>query len=118
MKSMPPISVQSPNDTCEPGDHEVILSISDRETQLEYESIVFTVTVKDFAFDHVSRPLLSKASSVALAIGSLIMFFLTLVGQIDTTLGLTSGTVAGAIAGAISLQFVRLYQQPGTVYMP
>jgi hypothetical protein len=74
--------------------------------------MIFTVQVVDFAFDHVSQPLLSRSMSVALGIGSLTMFVLTLLGQIDTTFGLTSGTVAGAIAGGIYLRFFTLFQQP------
>ena len=101
-----------PNDGCYPGIHTIVLSISDADTGFEYQSISFTVQVVDFAFDHVSRPLLSKAFSIATGIGSLVMFVLTLLGQIDMTLGLATGTTAGILASGIYGRFVSLYQQP------
>lgn len=110
--------IAKPKDSCEPGEHQVILSITDTDSKVELESYTFTVTVTDFVFDHVSRPLLSKVSSAVLGVGSLAMFLLTLMGEIDTTFGLTSGTVAGALASGVILQFSRFYQRPATVHMP
>lgn len=110
--------IAKPKDDCHPGEHQVVLSITDNDSKVELESYTFTVTVTDFVFDHVSRPLLSKASSAVLGVGSLAMFLLTLMGEIDTTFGLTSGTVAGALASAVILQFSRFYQRPATVHMP
>jgi hypothetical protein len=107
-----------PDDRCYPGNHKVILSISDVKTPLEYQSIIFTVKVTDFAFDHISRPLLSSITSVVLGAGSLIMFILTLLGQIDTTFGLASGTVAGTLASAIYVRFLSFYQQPKITNTP
>lgn len=101
-----------PNDGCYPGIHTVVLSISDVDTGLEYQSISFTVKVVDFAFDHISRPLLSKVFSIATGAGSLAMFVLTLLGKIDTTLGLASGTTVGILASGIHGRFLSLYQQP------
>lgn len=103
--------IAKPNDGCHPGSHQVIFSISDVKTGFEYQSISFTVKVTDFAFDHVSRPFLSRASSFAIGAGSLAMFILTLLGKIDTTFGLTSGTVAGMLASSIYARFISLYHQ-------
>jgi hypothetical protein len=58
--------IAKPTDDCEPGVHQVVLSLSDAKTRVEYWSISFTVKVTDFAFDHVSRPFLSKATSAVL----------------------------------------------------
>lgn len=110
--------IAKPDDDCHPGTHQVVLSLSDPETQIEYQSISFTVKVADFAFDHVSRPLLSNMTSIALGTGSLVMFVLTLLGRIDTTFGLTSGTVAGTLASAIYVRFLTLYQQPKITNTP
>jgi hypothetical protein len=104
-----------PDDSCHPGIYQIILSISDVDTQFEYQSISFTVKVTDYAFDHVSRPFLSRAMSIAIGAGSLTMFILTLLGQIDTTFGLASGTVAGILASGIYARFISLYQQQKTV---
>jgi len=107
-----------PNDNCRPGTHYAMLSITDVETQLEYESLSFAVQVADFAFDHVSRPLLSKAMSVVLGIGSLTMFVLTGLEQVDKTLGLTAGTTAAVLTSAILARFWSLFQQPKVTHTP
>lgn len=104
--------IAKPNDSCNPGTRLVLLSISDSKTNVEYQSISCSVEVRDYAFDHLSRPLLSKVMSAAIGIGSLAMFILTLLGRIDTTFGLASGTVAGTLASGIYLRFTSLYQQP------
>jgi hypothetical protein len=100
-----------PNDDCQPGTHWATLVISDAETDNEIHSINYSVQVVDYAFDHVSRPLLSNAVSFILGVGSLTMYLLTLLGQIDTTYGLASGTAAGATATFIHVRFLNLYQR-------
>jgi len=110
--------VGKPNDNCQPGQHQATLSISDEKTGYEHHSMNFSVEITDFAFDHVSRPLLSQSVTIILSIGSFAMFTLTLLGQIDTTFGLTSGTTAGALASAIYFRFLSLYQRPNITNQP
>jgi hypothetical protein len=110
--------IARPHDNCHPGTHQVLLSISDAQTNVECQSMSFSVEVRDYLFDHISRPLVSKLMSGAIGSGSLLMFTLTLLGQIDTTLGLASGTVAGTLASGIYLRFTSLYQQPKTTSIP
>lgn len=100
-----------PLDTCQPGEHKVVLSILDNKTGIEFQSETFAVKVSDFAFDHVSRPLLSRVSTVILGVGSFAMFILTLLEQIDKTIGLTSGTAAGILAAVVYTNFYNLYQR-------
>jgi hypothetical protein len=100
-----------PKDTCHPGLHKTILSISDRESGSEYFSADFEIQVVDFAFDHVSRPFLSKATAVTLGIGSFLTFALTLFGQIDTVFGFASGTTVGAFAGIIYSRYLFVYNK-------
>ncbi len=100
-----------PKDNCEPGTHKILISISDAETEQELESFTFAVNVVDFAFGKISRPLLSRLSAVVLGIGSFTMFILTLLEQIDKTVGLTSGTVAGVLTLAISSNLYNLYHR-------
>lgn len=100
-----------PLDTCQPREHKVVLSILDNKTGIEYQSETFSVKVADYAFDHVSRPLLSKVSAVVLGIGSFTMFILALLEQIDKTIGLTSGTAAGVLAMVVYTNFYNLYQR-------
>jgi hypothetical protein len=107
-----------PNDDCKPGTHYVVLSITDAETQFEYESISFAVAIVDFAFDHLSRPLLSKATSAVLGLGSLMMFVLTALEQVDKTFGLTAGTAAAVLTSAVLLQWWSLFQRPGVTHTP
>jgi hypothetical protein len=101
----------TPNDNCESGLHEVLVSISDFETGLEIETLAIKVRVADYAFDHVPRPLLSSISAVVLGVGSFAMFILTFLEQIDKTVGLTSGTAAGVFAIGIYASFYNLYQR-------
>jgi len=101
-----------PKDTCYPGKHTVKISVRDKDNGSEIISHTFFVDVVDFAFDHVSRPLLSKASSVVLGSTSLLTYVLTTLHQIDTVLGLTSGTVAAILAGMLYTQFHYLYKRP------
>jgi hypothetical protein len=99
-----------PKDNCEPGSHKVLVSILDPETEQELESFTFTANVVDFAFGKISRPLLSRISAVVLGIGSFAMFFLTLLAQIDKTVGVTSGTAVGVLAAIVYANFHNLYQ--------
>lgn len=105
------IFLGKPLDTCQPREHKVVLSILDNKTGIEYQSETFSVRVADYAFDHVSRPLLSKVSAFALGIGSFAMFVLALLEQIDKTIGLTSGTAAGVLAVVVYTNFYNLYQR-------
>ena len=100
-----------PNDSCEPGSHKILISILDAETDREFESITINVQVVDFAFDHISRPLLSRVGAVVLGIGSFAMFILTFLEQIDKTVGLTSGTAAGVLAAVVYANFYNFYQR-------
>jgi hypothetical protein len=100
-----------PQETCEPGEHKIILSVVDNKTNLEFFSTSFSVKVVDYIFDHVSRPLISKVSTVILGAGSFVMFILTLLEQIDKTVGLTSGTAAGILAVFIYGNFYNLYKR-------
>lgn len=104
-----------PDDDCHPGPHSILLSITDKETSFEYESIALKVHVKDFAFDHISRPFLSNITSIVLGLGSLTTFILTSLGQIDATFGVASGTVAGGLAAFIYNRFQMIYSRPNTI---
>ena len=105
------IFLGKPVNSCYVGEHKVVLSILDKKTNTEYQSETFSVQVVDFAFDHVSRPLISRAFAIVLGIGSFAMFMLTFLEQIDKTVGLTSGTAAGILALAIYASFYNIYQR-------
>lgn len=103
--------IARPDDDSSHGKHQVRVAITDGESDREYYSRTFTVTITDFVFDHISQPLFSKVSAVLLAIGSFIMFTLTLLKEIDIATGLTSGTTAAAIAAAIYGRSFILFHQ-------
>ncbi|HJR80301.1 MAG TPA: hypothetical protein VJ821_09535 [Anaerolineales bacterium] len=101
-----------PKENCALGTQLVLMTISNPETNMEYESYFFPVQVVDYAFGRVPRPFLANISTFFLTVGSLAMFLLTLVGTVDNTFGLTSGATAGFIAGLVHLRYLALYQQP------
>jgi hypothetical protein len=99
-----------PKEGCYPGNHRAMLVICDPETGYEHWSVDFPVKIVDYAFGRVSRPLLANCMAAVLGLGSLAMYILTLLGQIDATLGLASGTTAVALAGALYARFASLYR--------
>lgn len=101
----------TPADNCKEGVHEILVLISDAKTGYQIESLTIRAKVVDYAFDHVSHPMLSRVSTVVLGIGSFAMFILTSLEQIDKTVGLTSGTAAGVFALGIYASFYNLYQR-------
>jgi serine/threonine protein kinase len=101
----------TPKDSCVQGFHKILISISDEVSGQEIESITITAQVVDFAFDHISRPLLSRISASILSVGSFVMFLMGLLEQIDTTLGITGGTAAGVLAVFVYGNFYNLYQR-------
>lgn len=100
-----------PLDECYSGKHTAIISITDKVSEIEYVSINFEIEVVDFAFDHISRPLIANIISIILGIGSLLSFLLAIVGKLDTTFGLTAGTTAGIIAASIQAISWNLYNR-------
>jgi hypothetical protein len=107
-----------PKDTCHPGDHTVTLSISKKDTGEEISSVDFTVQVVDFAFDHVSRPLLSNVVSAVSGVFGAAAFAFSLFTDIDKTLGLTAGTAALAVAAFIQARVWQLFRRPSTTVTP
>ena len=84
-----------------PGKHDALATIVDAQTKDGYESVEFTIKVVDYAFDHVSTPLMSKASSAFFGIVSAGSFVLTSLKEIDIALGLTAGTAAATLTAII-----------------
>jgi hypothetical protein len=104
-----------PKDNCYPGEHKVRLSIRNKESGHEYLSDTFQVKVVDFAFDHISRPFLSKLISSILGTIAAITYILTFLGQMDATFGFASGTAATAVAGFVFGRFLTMYQRPNAM---
>jgi hypothetical protein len=100
-----------PKDTAFVGENKVKLSVTDKETNHEYVSLIFKIKIVDFVFDHISRPFLSQLASFILGLASVVTYTLTLIGKIDETLGLASGTTAAVIAtfvyGRFYVSFIR-----------
>jgi hypothetical protein len=101
-----------PKDSCHiQKKHTVLLSIRNKETGYELESISFDIQIVDFVFDHISRPLLSNIAAGFSGLGAVMLFMLTLLEQIDTTFGLSSGLAASTIAAAIYARYTYLFRQ-------
>jgi pSer/pThr/pTyr-binding forkhead associated (FHA) protein len=99
-----------PSDSCNPHKTIAKLSICVQESDEELFSAPIDITVVDFVFDHVSRPFIYNLATAFSGLSALVMFILTLFGQIDTTFGLASGATASAVAIAVFIRFTSLFQ--------
>lgn len=93
--------IAKPEDNCRLGKQQGLLTIVDAKSGDTLLSLPFTILVVDYAVDHISRPLLSKAASVVLAGGSLLTFILTYLQHLDKTFGMTAGGATCLIAAAL-----------------
>lgn len=100
-----------PKDSCEPGNRDILLSVSDKEGSCQYLSEYLSVKVADFAFDHIPRPILAHATSAVLGIGSFATFVLTSLGKLDTALGLPAGAATAVIATAVGITSFKIFLQ-------
>jgi hypothetical protein len=106
--------VARPKDSSVPGQHLVLLKITDKLSGVQYEARYFSVQIVDFAFDHVSRPLLMNGLSVVIGVSAVVTYILTLMGQIDTVFGLTSGTAGLAITAYLLSSMRNLFARTQT----
>ena len=79
---------------------------------VELVSLVFSMTVVDYAFDHVSRPAIGRIVAICTALCSLVIWILTILGRINDALGLPSGTVGLAISAFLLRNLFHTYQRP------
>jgi hypothetical protein len=103
--------IAKPADNCEIGKSVAKLSICEKESGVELFSVPFEIRVVDYVFDHISRPLVLKLTTIISGLGALALFILTLFGQVDTTLGLASGTAISAVSVVVFMQFNSLFQR-------
>lgn len=100
-----------PHDNISPGTHYVILSIFDGNTQIECESISFAVHIADYAFDHISIPMLSAATSVFLGLTSIATFIVTGLEYIDKATGAGIGLAAAMFGSTIFVRRRSVFEQ-------
>lgn len=89
-----------PRDTARSGRHRAMVTINDSGTQTTIDAHTFTFWVTDYAFGKVSWPFLHGLFSIVSTMGAIAIWSLTLLGEIDQTLGWVSGSAAAA-AGAV-----------------
>jgi von Willebrand factor type A domain len=104
-----------PKESTRPGQHCGLLSIRDATTKQEYETISFEVQIVDFAFDHVSRPLLARVTSAVMGAASIASFTLTFLGHLDKAFGLASGAAGLCVAGLLMRVFSQAYRDPTVI---
>jgi len=103
--------IAKPRESCKVGLHAVKVAVIEINNRTEIFSYVFQIKVIDFAFDHISRPLLSTFSAILSGVGGGIMYILTLLSKVDMALGLTSGTAA-FLLGFWLRQIANTYSSP------
>ncbi len=101
--------IGKPKDESNPGKHIIKLSVTDKVSGHEYVSHTFLVEIVDYAFDHISRPLLSKVSSLFLSTAAISTYALTFLEQLDKAFGYTAGTVAVAASGFVYARYQYIY---------
>jgi hypothetical protein len=106
--------VGMPNDSCHPGTQTVLLSITDPKSGFEHISQTAIVEVVDYAFDHISRPRFAAVVSALSAVGTLVAWGLSVLGQIDQTWGIPAGGAAAALAAFLAIRYQWLYRSMRT----
>jgi hypothetical protein len=99
-------------DLSKPGEQRGLLAIKDASTGQELDSLSFTIEIVDYAFDHVSRPLIGKIASAMADLGAVASFALTFLEKIDKGFGLASGTAAMAMALFLLRHVSGVYRNP------
>jgi hypothetical protein len=101
----------TPQENCLPGLQSVTLSITDAETDFELFSAPFEVTVVDRLVDGISRPAFAHGVSAVAAIGSVILWTLAVLGEVNDLLGVASGATGLALAGVVEARAWKLYRR-------
>jgi hypothetical protein len=97
-----------PIDSVSPGKHTGLLSISDEKGEVQFMTLAFNMTIFDYAFDHMSRPIVGRATGVVLGLISLSFFVLGLLTQTARITETVSGAFGTLLAGFI---FARINSQ-------
>jgi hypothetical protein len=104
-----------PRVEAKPGVHPVILTIAEAETELQIDTLHFSVAICDYAFDHISRPLVATTGSLLAGAASCATFALASMGAIDSAFGLASGSAGLALMAFLAGAGQRLYRAPRVV---
>jgi serine/threonine protein kinase len=107
-----------PKDDCHASSHQIKVLVKTLGTGVERYSSYAQLTVIDYLFDHVSRPLVNHCISAIVTIGSIGTFCLTLLGRIDHAFGLTAGTAGLVIGTSIYGKFFKdfVYQHRSPIH--
>jgi hypothetical protein len=100
-----------PTEGAAPGRHDAVLNIRDAARDYEILSIPFSIDIVDYAFDHVSRPVLGRISGIAvgaLSLGIIITALVTQTGEVITAAG---GAAGGALSAFIFARLNSQYQR-------
>lgn len=88
-----------------------LVSIRASETQFEYESVPFACRIDDYAFGHISKPLVSYVTSSIMVLIAIVLGSLTYIGKIDKAMGVAAGVGITAGAAFVGVRTTWLYQQ-------
>jgi len=102
-----------PKEGTRPGTHDGVLRIRDPDTHGEHLAIPFQMNIVDYSFDHVSRPLIMRATAVAIGIMTLIIVGFGLVTQRSMVIEIIVGALGTTLTAAIIAWTHRQFRQPG-----
>jgi hypothetical protein len=100
-----------PRDTATPGLHTGVLSITDVDGEIEYESLPFQIRIVDYAFDHVSRPRFGQVTSACLAVLAVGALGFVLVTRTYEVIGSVTSALVAVLAGVIAARTNALFSR-------
>ena len=97
---------------CPPGAHDALVLITEAgDSGVQIDTVAFAIKVRDYAFDHVSRPALTKIASAISGLAGASLFVLTFLEKLDKALGLSGGTAALLVMGFFGFSHFMNYNR-------
>jgi hypothetical protein len=100
----------TPKQAAPPGSHAAVLAVSDEHGEEEFLSLPFTVTIANYAFDHISRPRAARAIGSIVSVMSVVVFAAVLITRTAQVLGAAAGATGLAFSAILFARINSLYR--------
>lgn len=95
-----------------PGAHSALLTISDESGSNELLSVPFQIRIVDYAFDHVSRPMIGRVAAGLAGVASAAVLILALITKTDLVLKAGAGAMGLAMSAFVFTSISNRYGRP------